>query len=314
MGFIRTLKAGSVQPMHPIRIVILPILIGLAFAPLRASGAPAVPAGTTRILVYGDAGVAEEPQLQVARAMARRHSAKPFSFALSTGDNWYIDEPTEAASALKQIFEIPYAPLIQSRLVLYQTLGNHDHEANRMQTELEYARTHPSFGLPAPSYVIERPHLKLIVLDAANAESKVELPEERMKWLEKELCETAPSTGPKPWRVLSLHYQVFGTGKRGDFPELKQKLLPLLDRCPADFVLSGHEHHAELMEPRGTTWFVISGTGGAWARPARGKSELKSQFFSLEKGFAELTLTRNRAHLAFLDTSLKTLFEKSRTR
>ncbi len=294
--------------MRPIQRSHCHLALFLFLLPAFAAAKP------TRLLVYGDAGTGEEPQMQVARAMARRHAEKPFSLGISMGDNWYIDEPADQGTVLRKVFGLPYEALTRSGLVLYQTLGNHDHETGREQAELEYARTHKGFGLPSPSYVVLRPHLKLIVLDAANHESKVELPEERMKWLEKELCEKAPSDRQGRWKVLTLHYQVFGTGKRGDFPELKQKLLPLLDRCPPDFVLSGHDHHAELMEPRGKTWFVISGNGGAGVRPNRGTSELKSLFFSLERGFAELVLSKDKAHLAFFDTSLKPLFEKSRTR
>lgn len=279
-------------------------LLGAVSGPAGAASSEFKP--SLRVLIYGDAGVGTAEQMAVAKAMATRHGLVPYDFGLSVGDNWYIDED----NALSKIFEAPYAPLIASGLVLYQTLGNHDHQSNRDTTELEYAKTHPSFGLPDFSYVVSRPELKLVVLDAANAEGTVNLPPDRLKWLETQLC----STRKEPWLALSLHYQIWGTGPRGDFKELKQALLPLLSQCAPDFILSGHEHHAEFMEPMGSTWISIHGNGGAKARAARGASERKSLHHQLEKGFAELNLTQTQARMIFWDTELKKKFVRTKTK
>ncbi len=285
-------------------LMLTAILLGSALTPAASQGSEFKP--SLRVLIYGDAGVGTPDQLAVGKAMATRHASVRYDFGLSVGDNWYINED----NALSKIFEAPYAPLIASGLVLYQTLGNHDHQLGRDSIQLEYAKTHPSFGLPEPSYVISRPELKLVVLDAANAKGTVNLPSDRLKWLETQLC----SPRKEPWLALSLHYQIWGTGPRGDFKELKEALLPLFKKCPPDFVLSGHEHHAEFMEPMGTTWISIHGNGGAKYRESRNTSERKSLFYQAEKGFAELNLTSTEAQMLFWDTELKQKFARTKTK
>lgn len=285
------------------------LVTAVLFALMSATPGLAAAGPTLRVLLYGDAGTGEKPQFDVARAMTARHSVAPFGFALSLGDNWYTHEK----DALPRIFEAPYSALISRGLVFYQTLGNHDHQDGRREIELEYAKGHPSFGLPAPSYVVTRPELKLIVLDLARADSQINLPPEKIRWLETELC----TKSPEPWKALALHYHLWSTGPRGDHPELQKLLLPLLARCPVDFVLSGHEHHAELFEPMPGTWAVISGNGGAATRPQRSPSTQKSLFYTLEKGFAELELSRTEARIAFYDDSdqgPKLRFSKLRTK
>jgi len=258
------------------------------------------------VLLYGDAGTAEPSQFEVAQAMNQRHRESRFDFGISVGDNWYSDSP----HMLPKIFEAPYAPLIASGLVLYQTLGNHDHLEHRDVEELEYAKTHPSFGLPARSYVITRPELKLVVLDVATAKSQIDLPPEKLAWLEKELC----SASPEPWKALALHYHLWSTGPRGDNKELQRLLLPLLERCPVDFILSGHEHQAEFFTPTPKTWALIIGNGGARAHDVRMPSEQKSHHFQLEKGFAELNLTATQAQVHFFDTHARVRFSQTRSK
>ncbi|MFN7685037.1 MAG: metallophosphoesterase [Oligoflexia bacterium] len=286
-------------------------LASLAFlTPIALSMTPAFAAPALRVLIYGDAGTGQQPQLEVGQAMATRHAQAPFHFALSLGDNWYREDDTQDPEALKRIFDTPYAGLISTGLVMYQTLGNHDHRAGHMERELEYSKTHPSFKLPARDYVVLKPELKIIVIDVLTESSKVDLPPERMAFLEKELC----AKDPQPWKALALHSHVFNTGPRGDNEDLKKALLPLLSRCAPDFVFSGHEHHAEFMKPMGQTWFVISGNGGAEDREGRGKSERPSEFFSREHGFAELQLTSKDAKLVFYNTELRVLLERTRKR
>jgi len=254
---------------------------------------------SVRVLIYGDSGDGSSAQRRVGEAMADRNDAMPASFAVSMGDNQYV--PTRT-NVWRDIFEIPYARLISRGLRMYQTVGNHDMEENRLADQLAYSRSVDAlrrdvggFVMPAENYVIQKDMLRWIVINVSNAIGTVRLTDATMAFARREIC--APFDG---WKVVSMHYPFWSTGPRSDNLVLQARLLPLFEDCPVDFIFSGHEHHAEWFLPWKWTFFGIVGNGHE-VRTARMPSMRESLFRLNELGFAELVVDRDTARVRFFD-------------
>jgi hypothetical protein len=257
--------------------------------------------GDHNILIYGDAGNGDDFQRAVGQAMWRDHLKSPFDFAVSTGDNQYL--PT-TPDVYERVFERPYAELVQAGLPFYQALGNHDLEEGRLVEQLAYServraleRGKGGFVLPSENYVVRKPNLTWIFASVGDGEGRISISPETERFLETSLRE-AQQNG---WVILTTHYPLFSTGPRGDNKALQAKLLPLLERYPADFCFSGHEHHAEFLKPWEWMAQAIIGNGRE-IRPGRRSSERPSLFFMSEIGFARLRIVQNSARLSFINT------------
>ena len=252
-----------------------------------------------RVLVYGDAGKGNNEQRVVGQAMWRHHQKTPFDFAVSTGDNQYLDT---APGVWKQIFELPFAELIGAGVPFYQTVGNHDMEKNRLADQLAYsssvnalAQNKGGFVLPAENYVIEKPNLRWIVLNISAADGSINFPESTRKFFEVEVCK--PTTG---WKIVSLHYPFWSTGPRGDNVAAQAALLPLFSKCPVDFIFAGHEHQAEVFLPYNWMNFAIVGNAHE-IRSGRAASSRESLYFFGSTGFSELYLENDVARFALIN-------------
>lgn len=248
-------------------------------------------------LVYGDSGDGSRAQRAVGLAMWRSHQAAPFDAAFTTGDNQYL--PT-TANTFQRIFEVPYAELIGAGLRFYQTIGNHDLEANRLADQLAYSRRVDALArgvggwvLPAESHVVRQKGVKWISVNLARANGRLNFGEAQRAFLERELCEDTPD-----WKVLLTHYPFWSTGPRGDNREMNAEVLPLLRRCPADFHFAGHEHHAEAFLP--WNWMPSFIVGNAReVRKGRARSDRESLAFVNALGFARVTFRGDVARVTF---------------
>ena len=254
----------------------------------------------TRILLYGDAGAGDDGQRAVGQSMLHRHREKRFDFALSVGDNQYID----GNDIFKKIFEIPYAALILDGLLFYQTPGNHDMENNRIPAQLEYSRKVDAVNqhkggwvLPAQDYIIDRGYLRVVVFNPSTANVDVNLTPERMNFLRNSLCDRL-----HPVTILSLHYPLWSTGIHGDTTKLHSRILPILKECKTKIVVSGHDHQGEYFEPWEGIQFIISGNGHE-NRTARQPSAGKSLYRDDAIGFAELDLDISSGCVRFLNVA-----------
>ena len=271
---------------------------GLASAvTVRPSTLPAQ--DVTRVLIYGDSGDGSGEQIRVGRAMADRHAEDRFHFAVSMGDNQYVDTWD---GVWRDIFELPYGPLIDSGLQMFQAVGNHDMEQDRLNDQLRYSRTVDAlrrrvggFVLPSENYVIQTSRVRWIVINVSDAFGSVNISENTMAFAEREVCQDTDQ-----WKIITMHYPFWSTGPRSDNVILQRRLLPLLERCPVDFIFSGHEHHAEWFLPWKWTHFGIVGNAHE-IRHTRVPSARESLFRQNETGFAELDLRDDVATIKFVD-------------
>jgi hypothetical protein len=280
----------------------------MALASLSSGGAGAAEPGGTHVLIYSDAGYANEGQYAVAKAMAGRHAAEPFDFAVSAGDN--LQDGLVRTHTLAQVFSEPFAPLIASGLKFFATLGNHDHFFNRAEEWFAFSRATNALGsgkggfiLPEPHYVHRLPGQKWIFVDVASAAGTFTATPLMEVFLEKNLC-----TEREPWMMMVFHYPLWSSGGHGDTVSLRRFLAPILARCPVNFVFSGHDHHAELFRVGGLRSAVV-GNAGSPRIPDKAQAP-ESVFRMSELGFAELFLTPSQATLQFRDASGSVRFEE----
>ncbi|MBP9708840.1 MAG: metallophosphoesterase, partial [Oligoflexales bacterium] len=161
------------------------------------------------ILLYGDAGFGSHGQQTVGDAMALRHSNAPYDFAVSMGDNQYVD----GNQVYYSIFEKPYQSLIDTGVVFYQTIGNHDLENDRLQMQLAYSEKVAAlenktggFALPAENYLISKTNLTWVVLNVSHPRNNIEIPDATVAFAKKHLCDPKRQKDTDKWMVVSMHY------------------------------------------------------------------------------------------------------------
>ena len=275
-------------------------------------GFPMVVAAQTaplHVLLYSDAGFATPSQQSIADAMFLRHQEMRFDFAISAGDNnqgGYTDFFT-----IQETFEAPYQALIKDGVRFYAALGNHDHMLYRDSKELAYSSQVDAenlnvggFVMPSPDFVVKKPGLKIVFLDVATQFMKLNWDTARQAFAEQEICDHS-----EKFLAVVAHYPLWSTGWHGDTVTLQEKLLPILEKCPAEFVIAGHDHHAELFHEGNTRYLVVGNAGEV--RDNQSVSAKQSVFRTNALGFAELFIAENTAKIVFRDATNAVVFEEN---
>jgi hypothetical protein len=200
---------------------------------------------------------------------------------------------------------------------MYAVLGNHDYSGERhqvtVQAELAYARQspRPRWTMPHKWYRFDvaghasesRPMATFLVLDTNYVYGHPHwvTADERKRqaaWLAGELAKLRTAT----WLIVLGHHPVYSDGHHGDTPQLIADVDPLLRRHKVDLYLSGHDHDLQHLEfDEHPTSFVISGAGGARARPVKYKG--RGQFGRAVYGFTHLELRRDRLAVRHVDAN-----------
>ena len=213
----------------------------------------AVPNGL-KFIVFGDWGRKGEPdQAAVAAQMARTAQALPAQFIISVGDNFYEDGVISVNDPQWQSsFENVYAaPSLQ--VPWHVILGNHDYRGS-CQAQLDYAKTHPRWNLPAryfqqthqlPGgatadffYLDTSPILAEYQHDARmGPQIRAQDVPAQIAWFKNAL---AASTAP--WKIVIGHHPIYSGGFHSDTAEMKELILPLLHEHKVQAYFNGHDH------------------------------------------------------------------------
>lgn len=259
------------------------------------------------VLLYGDAGAGNPDQYKVARGMTALHEKDPFDYAVSMGDNLYIDyEP----NIFWKVFENPYKALISAGLPFFQVVGNHDMEDDRLEQELRYSREQNVLAqgvggwvLPSEDYAFSHHGARWIVLNVSQADGTLNWTQERQDFLVSHVCSKSSD-----WTFLAIHYPLWSTNTHGDNIALQKKLLPILGECPVDMVFMGHDHHAEVMLPWKWTSFVTIGNGHEFRSTVR-RSTRESLFAHRGLGFGRLKFSAELAQLTLYNENANELYD-----
>jgi acid phosphatase len=270
-------------------------------------------------IIFGDWGRnGEQDQRDVAKQMAVAAEAIQAKFIVSVGDNFYedgvksVDDPQWLTS-----FENVYAA--QSLQVPWQViLGNHDYHGS-CEAQLEYAKLHPRWNLPARYFVqtlkldaatkadffyIDTTPMINTYYHEANTKAQVATQDvpKQLAWFKAAL---AASTAQ--WKIVIGHHPIYSGGGHGDTVELVEKILPLLQEYKVQAYFNGHDHDLQHLKA-GAQNFFCTGAGSQF-RPTVDTPHTK--FARACSGFTTVALSAEKMDVRMIDDQGRQLYSTS---
>lgn len=203
----------------------------------------------TRIWVLGDSGTANNDARAVRDSYYEFSAERPPDLWLMLGDNAYVvgtDEQYQNA-----VFNIYPEMLRQS--VLWPTIGNHDTAFDpNPPDDLAYFRifTFPvnaeAGGMPSGTekyYSYDYGNIHFVCLDSMSSDRSSN--GMMAAWLESDLAHNS-----NEWLIAYWHHPPYSKGSHDsdielELIEMRQNILPILERHGVDLVLTGHSHSYE---------------------------------------------------------------------
>ena len=246
-----------------------------------------------RVLAFGDYGTAHltgaaSHQAALAAVMRARHATAPFSFGLTTGDNFYPTSfPSPDHPGWKTAWNDQYASL---GIPFYISLGNHDWaEPAGPIGEYIYALTSKSWRLPALYYTYTAGPAQFFAINT-NA-----LTERQLAWLKRELARSTAK-----WKIVYGHFPVY---EQTDYTVEPQRrlLLPILKQYNVDMYLAGHHHTVQHWQMDGID-YVVTGAGGAanYSLGDTTRADPARKFVASRPAFAELEVSEGAITVRFV--------------
>lgn len=269
-------------------------------------------------LIFGDWGRGGEfHQRDVANQMGVAAAKRRCRCIVSVGDNFYEKGVQSATDPQwKSSFEAVYtAPSLG--VPWYSILGNHDYKG-RPQAQLDYAKTHPKWKMPARYFsavepVDENDKVEFFFIDTSpfveEYRKKEDMRDEiisqdtaaQVTWLDQALSNSKAS-----WKIVIGHHPIFSGGsEHGDQPELIRAINPLLEKHQVPAYFNGHDHDLQHIV-RGSVEYFNTGAGSKVREP--GPTE-GSRFYRGTPGFMAVTLTAKEMHVEVIDYTGAPLYE-----
>jgi acid phosphatase len=199
----------------------------------------------------------------------------------------------------------------------YAILGNHDYKG-RPQAQLDYAKTHPNWKMPARYFsaiepIGEKEKVEFFFIDTSpfveEYRDKADMRDEivsqdtpaQVKWLDQAL-----SNSTAAWKIVIGHHPIFSGGsEHGDQPELIRAINPVLEKQGVAAYFNGHDHDLQHIV-RGSVEYFNTGAGSKVRQP--GPTE-GSRFYRGTPGFMAVTLTAKEMHVEVIDYTGGPLYE-----
>lgn len=225
--------------------------------------------GAFNFINFADSGEGNAEQLALRLQMV----SETVSLAIANGDLAY-DLATYAS------IEANYYGVYQemmAQIPFFSSLGNHEYLTDNASPTLA-ARVTPTAGIPVADigryYSFDWGNAHFVALDSNTPLSDaIAGTGSMLAWLDSDLQNTA-----KFWKIVFFHHPGYATGVHQDEPpagEVRQAIVPILEKYGVQLVLNGHEHTyqrtsellgGQVVEPNsGGIVYLTSGGGGAEA-------------------------------------------------
>ena len=217
--------------------------------------------------------------------------AVSFPIALLTGDNIYEDGEIER---INEVFECPYAALLQNGVKFYAVLGNHDFRTNQGVDEVSY----PGYNMPARYYTFTEGPVQFFALDTNQAYIRARHRETawnaQVRWLERVLKRSS-----SVWKIVFAHHPIYSSGWHGSNRDLARDLSPLFEEYGVQLYINGHDHNYERTQPINGTTYITSGNG---AKLRRVGSSRWTAYSSSQLGFTAFDIYADRIVISAINT------------
>ncbi len=260
------------------------------------------------VLLFGDGGMGNAAQHEVASGMWELCKMKPCALAL--GDNIYPSGVASANDALwKSNFEAPYKNFIETvDRDFWMLAGNHDRRGS-IAAQIRYSQRSPIWKMPARDYKIPGlPNwLNVYMLDTTFIAHGADIPNfqsafednfrEQLKRASEHLCDKIG------WRIIATHHPLVSNGARNNlFREnnIYDALFPFLEECGIHLVFSGHEHLQQHVQMQGVDYLIQGAAASTRERvkPIQHSSAL-SRYLGYDLEFAHLTFSKEQVEVWF---------------
>jgi hypothetical protein len=188
------------------------------------------------LLVIGDWGSGTIDETEIASDMEAFAAAHPVQAILTTGDNFYTDDPAEMLH--------PFDWANRAGIDFWVTWGNHDIESRE---RIEAVNT--AFGGPPRWATIPWGETQILILDSNEVGSNAQL-----AYLQEEMTRIDAPT------IVVFHHPPFSCSDHVDNESVIEEWLPLFDD-DVILVLNGHAHTYQRFDRDGVP-YVVSGGGG----------------------------------------------------
>lgn len=198
------------------------------------------------VWILGDSGHRNKSQQDVKKAMFRHLHGRKIDTWIMLGDNAYTDGTQEQYN--RGMFNA-YPEMFKTN-VLWSVIGNHDARRFAYYDIMEFPTHGASGGTASGSekyYAFEQGNVHFVMLDSSTAERSAE--GEMARWLERDL-----KANKKLWTVAAFHCPPYTKGTHnsdsvkdsgGCMVQMRENIVPILEKYDVDLVLSGHSHDYE---------------------------------------------------------------------
>lgn len=255
-----------------------------------------------RFATAGDVGTGGKGQRRVASAMSARWCADPFQTVLLLGDNIY---ESGEISRIAEVFEQPYAELLQREVKFHAVLGNHDFRTRQGADEIAY----PGYNMLSRYYTFTKGSAQFFALDTNQFYLDSDQDREALWSVQHQWLKTELERSQARWKIVFAHHPIYSSGHHGSDPELAASLSPLFKEHGVHLYINVHDHNYERTQPIDGTIYITAGNGGRSLRKV-GASEW-TDYAKARLGFSTFDVYDDRIIVKAIGTNGKTFDEAS---
>jgi predicted phosphodiesterase len=195
-----------------------------------------------RFVVMGDWGTGTAAQTRMAEIMCEVRRTQPFTYVLTTGDNFY---GPDGKATDNNYYGPEYCLYSYPGNQWRPAWGNHDYGGDATKSVL-------GVSISPRYYTWTAGDVAFFVYDGSNVTSQ------QRQWLRDQVCGSTARV-----KVIYGHQPAFSVGPHGSDGSVQAMVAPVARECGVQVVFAGHDHlYARTKAIDGVTYVVTGGAGG----------------------------------------------------